>query len=256
MADALSEPGSGEPRATSGLERQTARALVVEQLRQEILSGALPNGTRLRQSDVEKRLRVSSSPVREAFRELATLGLVEIHPHRGATVLQPTDDDLSNIYQIRALLEPISTAWSAQRITDSDLDAAADLVEAMRNMTDYALAATLNRRFHQLVARANGNAHLADAVINLLDLSTPYIGVVMLSDVGRRAGQANEHEAIMRALRDRDPEAAYMASLEHLSVFHLASMVNTNTSPFPNAWLPKDLRKLLSTYHLPGIKTV
>ncbi len=126
---------------------------VVEQLRREILSGALPNGTRLRQIEVEKRLRVSSSPVREAFRELATLGLVDIHPHRGATVVQPTDQDLSNIYQIRALLEPLSTAWSAQRISDAETDTANHLADAMRGSTDYAATASLNRRFYRLVAR-------------------------------------------------------------------------------------------------------
>jgi DNA-binding GntR family transcriptional regulator len=124
----------------------------------------------------------------------------------------------------------------------------------MRDTSDYGPATNLNRRFHRLIARANGNSHLADAVINLLDLSTPYIGVVMQSDADRTADQTHEHEAIMRALRAGDPEAAYTASLEHLSVFHLAGHVDARTAPFGSAWLPKDLRALLGVYHHPDAR--
>jgi DNA-binding GntR family transcriptional regulator len=252
MDDATADLPPAEDADSLGLTRQTVRSLVVEQLRQEILSGELRHGTHLRQSEIEKRLKVSSSPVREAFRELATLGLVDIRAHRGATVVQPTDSDLSNIYQIRAILEPISTAWSAQRIGPADLEAAEQLVEAMRTTADYAEATSLNRRFHRLVARTNGNTHLADAVINLLDLSTPYIGRVMRAEVSRVDDQTHEHEAIMGALRSADPEAAYMASLEHLSVFHQAGNVDAAAAPFGDAWLPRDLSILLGSYHLPS----
>lgn len=211
---------------------------VVSRLRDEILSGRMPYGTRLRQAEVAARFGISTTPVREAFRELAALGLVEIHPHRGAVVHPPSGRELAQIYEVRTLLEPVSVAWSASRITSEAIGEAHKLLTTMRNLTDPDAITKLNRRFHALIAVASGNSQLSDLVINLLDLSTPYIvRINQLNPNEESEHQHAEHEEILAACERRDPAAAYQASLHHLT--RLRRITGDGGPPdLSDRWLP------------------
>jgi DNA-binding GntR family transcriptional regulator len=224
----------------------TARSIVFDKLREEILSGKLQPGTRLRQAELGARFRVSTSPVREAIRQLAGIGLVEIQPHRGAVIIEPQASDLSQMYQVRALLEPMCNAWAAQRIDTQDLEALATTLAETRKVQSIAEITRLNRRFHVLIATASGNSHLAKVVLNLLDLSTPYIGTIFRTNVQALVSkQAREHGEILEALRNRDPERAYAASLQHLAPLNIDGTVSTADAPFSELWLPKGIRDYL-----------
>ncbi|PZS16096.1 MAG: hypothetical protein DLM57_11410 [Pseudonocardiales bacterium] len=237
----------------------TTRSVVVARLREEILSGRTPYGTRMRQAEIAARFGISTTPVREAFRELATLGLVEIHAHRGAVVLRPSEEELEHIYEVRALLEPVSAAWSAQRISGSEVDQAWKLIELMRHPETPDVAATLNRRFHALIAVACGNQHLSELVINLLDLSTPYIVRVVESSQERTERQTSEHEEILRACASGDPQRAYEASQRHLTQLHLEPG-DAESQPmrpsFESRWLPLGLASLLAEAERPSKRRV
>jgi DNA-binding GntR family transcriptional regulator len=234
------------PETYSDTDRHTARSFVFDRLREEILSGKLPAGTRLRQNDLAARLQVSTSPVREAFRQLATIGLVAIHPHRGATVVEPLAVDLSHMYQVRALLEPMCNAWAAQRISDGELDSLQETLDEMHNVQNIAEITALNRRFHGIVAAASGNPYLAQVVNNLLDLSTPYIGTIFRTNIEAVANkQAREHGEILTALRRRSPEQAYAASLHHLAPLNIDGTVSPRDAPFTDVWVPQGIREYL-----------
>jgi DNA-binding GntR family transcriptional regulator len=241
------------PENYADADRFTARSFVFDKLREEILSGKLPPGTRLRQAELGARLRVSTSPVREAFRQLATIGLVEIQAHRGAIVIEPRAADLSQMYQVRALLEPMCNAWAAQRIQDEEIGELAATLDETRAIESIAEITRLNRRFHSLIATASGNGHLAQVVLNLLDLSTPYIGTIFRTNVqGLVSKQQREHGQILEALRNRDPEAAYAASLQHLAPLNIDGTVSPIDAPFTDLWLPKGVRGYLKPAKLPG----
>jgi DNA-binding GntR family transcriptional regulator len=228
------------------VDRHTARSLVFDRLREQILSGHLPPGTRLRQADLAARLNVSTSPVREAFRQLATIGLVEIHSHRGAIVVQPMATDLSHMYQVRALLEPMCNAWAAQRITDSELDVLESALDDMRGVQVVGDIIGLNRRFHRLIAAASGNSYLAEVVTNLIDLSTPYVGTILRTNIPAFVvRQAEQHVGILEALRSRDPERAYAVSLRHLEPLNIDGTMSPSDAPFTNVWLPPSMREFL-----------
>lgn len=238
------------PDSYADADRFTARSFVFDKLREEILSGKLRPGTRLRQAELGARLRVSTSPVREAFRQLATIGLVEIQPHRGAVVVEPQAPDLSQMYQVRALLEPMCDAWAAQRISDEDLDVLAETLDDSRNVESIAEITRLNRRFHALIASSSGNKHLAEVVLKLLDQSTPYIGTIFRTNVQALASkQAREHGAILDALKSRDPERAYAASLQHLAPLNMDGTVSPVDAPFTQLWLPHGIRDYLKHGH-------
>jgi DNA-binding GntR family transcriptional regulator len=214
----------------------TTRAALVERLREDILNGRVPAGTHLRQVEIATRFGVSTTPVREAFRELATLGLVEIHAHRGAVVLAPSATELAQIYEVRTIVEPICAAWAAELITEAEVQAARALLEASRDggMRD---AAGLNRRFHAVIVGACGNSHLAELTLNLLDRSTPYIVRVLRSSPERLLRQAEEHAELLAACEARDPARAYRASRDHLA--HLYDDIDVAAAPSTAMrWLP------------------
>jgi DNA-binding GntR family transcriptional regulator len=243
--DAAEDDGN----AVIDLARTTHEAVVMK-LRQEILAGQLPYGTRLRQAEVARRFNISTTPVREAFRELATLGLVQVHPHRGAVVVEPSGEELAEIYQVRTLLEPVCTAWSAQNIADSELDRAEAVLRVMESPSGKGRSAELNRDFHIIIARGSGNKRLTEVVVNLMDLSTPYIALLFAGDSERFSHQRPEHRELLDACRERNSERAYAAALRHLSALRLPDGTRTGVATLESKWLPMQLRAPL-THPLP-----
>ena len=96
-------------------------------IEEAIVSGELAPGTVLRQEQVSERFGVSRTPVREALRKLAALGLVSFEPNRGVRVRTLSHEDLREAFLVRAELEALVTETAGRRMTDEDL---AELAEA------------------------------------------------------------------------------------------------------------------------------
>jgi len=221
----------------------TATRNLFDRLRREIITGQLPTGTRLRQAEVAARFGISTTPVREAFRELNALGLVAIHPHRGAIVHRPSAHELRHIYEARMLLEPISVAWSATRISGNAIEEARKLIEQMKEADSPAAGVDMNRRFHSLISDFCGNDLLHRLTINLLDQSTPYLVWFRENSREEFERQATEHEHILEACERQDAEAAFKASMHHLSRLHIGDETDQVS---PDRWLPFDLQALMA----------
>src|SRR4051795_720276 len=101
-----------------GMHR-TVSASVAASLREDIVSGQLESGTRLRQVELAQRFGVSTTPVREALAALQSEGLVRLHPQRGAVVFVPTVEGLREHYEIRAALESLAASRTAERFEES-----------------------------------------------------------------------------------------------------------------------------------------
>jgi DNA-binding GntR family transcriptional regulator len=93
-------------------------ALVIEEA---IVSGELAPGSILRQEQLSERFRVSRTPIREALRRLAALGLVDFHPNRGVRVRTVARSELHEAFLVRAELESLATELAAARITQEEL---------------------------------------------------------------------------------------------------------------------------------------
>src|SRR5438270_14069837 len=98
MATTLTSPPSPARSPTLGV-------YVTSQLEMEILSGKLRPGTRLDEEGIGRRLGVSRTPVREAFKHLASSGLIELKPHTGAYVARLTHTSLVEMFEMMAVLE-------------------------------------------------------------------------------------------------------------------------------------------------------
>src|SRR5512139_1932121 len=105
-------------------------------LEDEIVGGLIPPGTVLRQEQLSERFEVSRTPVREALRRLAALGLVSFEPNRGVRVRSISRDELREAYLVRAELEALATQVATTRLQPGDL---AELDEVERRFSELTL---------------------------------------------------------------------------------------------------------------------
>ncbi len=139
----------------------------VRSLREEILSGRLPAGTRLGEADLAELLAVSRTPVREALSRLSAEGLVDLVPNRGARVASWTTEQLREIFDLRLALEPVIVGLAVPRLTPAQMDELGELAHRMKRLgrpgrnQDLDAIVALNRAFHDIFVRAADNAAFA-----------------------------------------------------------------------------------------------
>jgi len=190
---------------------------VTESLRQAILLGQLPGGTRLVQSELAEAFRVSVTPIREALRELSSQGLIELDAFKGATVRRPTLQELEEIYELRSALIPLSVQQSMERITAEDLSQAEAILTQMETSSNPEAWVDLNRQFHTLLDKTAANHLLRQCLIHLSDLSAVYINLSLKEQPLRRDISQQEHRDILQAYINRDGKTATQLLLNHLT---------------------------------------
>lgn len=214
----MAEPVVHRPLADAARSRYTAHEYVRETLRHAILSGELPSGTRLVQAELADQLEVSTTPVREALRDLASEGLIRLDAHRGGEVSELSADEFREIYAIRMVLEPYAMRRVVERISDEDLDR----VEAIHERTladpnrDSASYVDSNREFHLAIYDAAEAPRLTAILKGLLDASVMYVSAGLREDPAARDRALHDHGGIIAALRSRDADKAAAAILDHI----------------------------------------
>ncbi|MEP0914401.1 GntR family transcriptional regulator [Leptolyngbya sp. GB1-A1] len=200
----------------AGIPR-TTHATVTERLKEAILSGQLPTGTRLVQAELAQALNVSVTPVREALRELSTQGLVDMDAFRGAVVHTPTLTELEDIYEMRAALIPLSIKRGITHITNQELDQAEVLLRQMEAETEQPRWVELNSRFHNLLDNAIRGSKLRDVLQRLSDLSAIYVNLSFAKVPFQKEASEQEHRSILNAYRQRNVDIATALVLEHIN---------------------------------------
>jgi DNA-binding GntR family transcriptional regulator len=196
---------------------RTAHQYALDRLRTDILSGNLGvGGVRLVQGELAARLGMSTTPVREALRDLATEGLILFDSHKGAVVREISQAEFIDLYEVRMLLEPLAMARAAERVTPTELAEARRLAEAMETESDGIAWAKLNREFHQVLQRAAGFPVLEQLLDIVQDQSAMYTAYRTLVSRSRRGDGNAEHRALLKAVADGDADSASAAAYEHL----------------------------------------
>jgi DNA-binding GntR family transcriptional regulator len=196
--------------------RVTAHEFVHDTLRRAILSGALPGGVRLVQADIASQLSVSTTPVREALRDLAAEGLVVFRAHIGAVVRELDFEELVELYDIRKALEPLAIQRAAARITPDELAAAAALAKAMEQESEPAAWAALNRTFHGVLEDAAQASFIRTVLKGVQDIAAIYVAHSLIIEPGRITSGNEEHRAMLEALGRGDGDTASAILVEHL----------------------------------------
>jgi len=216
------------------LQRTTLTEAIIERIRNLILEGVWPPGTKLpSERELSEQFAVARTSVREALRALALLGLIEVRPGDGTYVatdsielaMRPiswallTDrqrDTLFQLYEARKLLEVELAELAARRATPEDLatmeTAIARMEQCLGDPLEFAKA---DLDFHMAVARAGDNLILMKLVSAIRGLCLEAINTVLhIPDTAERA--LAYHRDVLAALQDRDPQRARTAMFEHL----------------------------------------
>lgn len=182
----------------------------------EIVTGKLPGGERLMIDELAERFGVSKIPVREALKALEAKGWVESAPRRGTYVRALSLSELHELFELRMIIEPETTALAAHRRRTVHLQQLAALIEeaeAAIKVNDFVTSSRVNLEFHSLIAQAAGN-HRAYEVIHDLELRLAryFFG----SEWNERSQTAHEHGAIYEAIRDQRADDAAAITRNHL----------------------------------------
>jgi DNA-binding GntR family transcriptional regulator len=198
------------------MDFRTKEEQVADFLREGIISGAFPRGSRLKQAEIAERLQLSITPVREALKLLEAEGYVTGDSYRGVSV-SPFDASASEeVLELRLVLESRLLRGTAERLTAQDfttLRALADEFEQAFNVGDRAAARGVNYRFHRhLYSLADMPQTLH--FVQILWARYPFDLINAVEGRGQEA--AKEHDEILRALLDGDVSAAMLAMRKHI----------------------------------------
>ena len=210
------------------LTKLTIAEQVAAALRDEIATGQLAAGTRLRQVEVAQRFGVSTTPVREAFGLLQSEGLVQIDTHRGVTVFLPTIQDLIEHYEIRMALEMLAAERAAAHFQAADAPPLVAILDEMRDTSDAVLYVERNQQFHLTLYSLPGRTRLVTMIEELRNASLAYNHLYAAADVPKDAERLDrEHREILAACQTNDPVRAAHAVRHHIqqTIAHVTKML-------------------------------
>ena len=186
-------------------------------IRGKIISGALPQGSRLRERELAEEFRVSRVPLREAFSQLEADGFIQSSLRRGVRVTALTLKDVDDLFEARMGIEVYATRLAAARV------AAGASVEALQAAL---LAAEAAYATHDADVIAEGNVAVHDEIVwlagnSLLSkmmqaISGRYRWIFRMTYVPEVAGSGHEHREIFDAIRGGDPDLAAASALVHV----------------------------------------
>jgi DNA-binding GntR family transcriptional regulator len=192
-------------------------------IRAGILDGTFPPDARLKETELVTHCGVSRTPVREALRRLAAEDFVRIQRNQGAQVKTWSEDDLDDLFSLRALLEGHAAGRAARRIDDQDLSRMAGAIEEM----DAVLAGSasqgrkiaeflrLNRVVHETVWHASGSRRLMSMLGSLVEQALMAHTAQKFS-LARVAESHHHHQELLRALQSRDEAWAEAIMKSHI----------------------------------------
>jgi GntR family transcriptional regulator, transcriptional repressor for pyruvate dehydrogenase complex len=209
--------------------------LVMDQIEGAIFNGALKPGDRLMsERDFAEKLKVSRTSIREAFRVIEALDVVEIRPGDGAILKRPSingsitplslflnDDNeaFQNIHETRMILESGIARLAAERRTKEELNQIEKNYLGIVQSTHIEDVIEADIAFHKSILEASKNPtliYLGESLLELIEYGIRETREVLFEQVGENEISANQHKYIYEAIRDQQPEAAYHLMTEHL----------------------------------------
>jgi DNA-binding GntR family transcriptional regulator len=213
-----SDSNSDVSTGISKVGRQRLHDTVVEHLQNLIIEGALEPGSKLNEREVCERLGISRTPLREAMKVLATEGLIDIIPNRGAFVSRMNETEIRETFELMSGLEAMSGELAAERITPAEIDEIKALNATMRvcraenDLPGYYLR---NQAIHNKINEAAGNSVLRQVYLSLnRRLLALRFKSNFREDKWDRA--VKEHEEMIDALEARDGKRLATILRQHL----------------------------------------
>ena len=190
------------------------------QLADEIVRGVLRPGATLDETDIARRFNVSRTPVREALRQLAASGLIEVRAHRGAIVARPSAERLTGMFEAMAELEALCAGLAAERMSPAQRHALEAVHEELR-MLSYAgnpeRFHEVNERFHNTIYAGSQNGYIAEMTLATRVRVQPFRRA-QFRNLGRLAKSHAEHDRVVVAILRGDKAGAATAMRAHIEL--------------------------------------
>jgi DNA-binding GntR family transcriptional regulator len=191
------------------------RQSVYDALIDLIVGGELAPGQHMVETDLARQLGVSRQPIREALHRMEAEGWVDLRPSQGAFVHVPTNSEVDELLDVRALLEAETARLAARAPSAAQLARLREICregEAAADADDFATAVTANSVFHAEVAAIGGNAVLAELADIVSRRVQWYYRMVAPA---RGHGSWTEHAELIEALEAGDAERAESVTRKH-----------------------------------------
>ena len=194
------------------------REVIFNTLREAIIVGELKPGERLMEVQLAEKMGVSRTPVREAIRKLELEGLVNMIPRKGAHVADLSVKDIMDVLEVRATLDGLASSLCAVRISEDELK---DLKQAHNQFDKYVhkenLQGSIKKdvELHEIIYRSSRNDKLIQIANNLRE-QVQRFRVIYLKDYSSGKEIIKEHTDIIKAIENKDPDAARKAAVKHI----------------------------------------
>ena len=190
----------------------------------DIRLGILRPGDRLTETDLAARIGISRTPVREAIRALETDGLVTHTPRVGATVRTLDSAEITELYEMRGVLEGTAARFAARAAYKSETAELEAINSEMRGATsDVERLFLLNARFHAVLLNAARNRFLVSA-IKAIQKTLLILGPSTMEESMRVENALAEHQAIIDALTEHNEDKAESTMRIHIEAAHRARL--------------------------------
>lgn len=200
------------------LESKLISEKIADVLRENIISGTIKGGQKLNENQISTALNVSRPPIREAFRILATQGLITLVPRKGAFVTQLSVEEVREIYQIRSMMESFATTLVIPAIDQKQIYEIQLILKSMEkkikenNSKDIQ---KLNLEFHQKIIKMSKNMKLVQLYDSIILLIRRYQVLGLSAPISWKMS-LDEHRKIVDAIVAKDVDRAEKLSREHV----------------------------------------
>lgn len=189
------------------MKKRSAYIISYEYIRDEILNGELPRGSKLVEAKLASKLGISRTPIREAIRKLEEEGLIS-----KKRVINPTEKDLRNTFEVRILLECFSVRCAATYMNEETLDELHECISIAKNGTTSEIMSA-NKRFHDLIVSASKNPVLIETIERMQSVIFLFRKKVVYH---KRPNLIEEHQEMYEAIRNHDADKAEQIMNSHL----------------------------------------
>lgn len=193
---------------------------LTDSLRDAIITGEIPQGSKLSETQLAEKLDVSRGPLREAIRRLEGMNLVNHRPQQGARVVEISNELILQIYDAREALESKAVALAAQQMSSAEIDQLHRIIDSqskyMKEYDDARIPAESDYAFHEVVIRGSKNKVIQHALLqeiyNLIKMFRYQTNGLEYSGTNSLI----EHRQIVYAIEQRDSQLAEMTMKRHI----------------------------------------
>lgn len=205
----------------SAPEPQSLRDAAYQAIKHRIITCAYKPGEYLNEAFVSNSLGIGRTPVHQAIDRLMLDGLVEVIPRKGVIVKPVSLEEIMQIVEVRLLNESYCVRLAAERAGPDDVAELSDILDRAGQWTETRRSEQLmllDREFHATIARVSQNAVLRDTLMKLHDRSLRF-WFISLNRPGQHESVQRQHEAVLLAIKERDPDGAQDAMRAHIEAF-------------------------------------